>query len=134
MCAFSSTTARRRLRLNQRVDLTIPEALKLRDFYSQVTGWTAQPVKMGKYEAYSMLAASGEVVAGVRHKRGPNANLPPMWLIYIVVENLDSALQRCRELGGEVLTPVRMASGSRFAVIKDPAGACAALWEPAEAA
>ena len=94
----------------------------------------AQPVKMGKYEDYSMLAASGEAVAGVCHSRGPNANLPPMWLIYIVVENLDAALQRCRELGGEVLTPVRMASGSRFAVIKDPAGACAALWEPAEAA
>jgi hypothetical protein len=111
------------------VDLTIPEAPKVRDFYAQVTGWTVQPVKMGKYEDYSMLAASGEAVAGV-----PNANLPPMWLIYIVVENLDAALQRCRELGGEVLTPVRMASGSRFAVIKDPAGACAALWEPAEAA
>jgi predicted enzyme related to lactoylglutathione lyase len=116
------------------VDLTIPEAPKVRDFYAQVTGWTVQPVKMGKYEDYSMLAASGEAVAGVCHKRGSNANLPPMWLIYIVVENLDTALQRCREMGGEVLTPVRMASGSRFAVIKDPAGACAALWEPAEAA
>lgn len=116
------------------VDLTIPEAPKLTDFYAQVTGWTVRPVKMGKYDDYTLHAASGEAVAGVCHARGPNANLPPMWLIYIVVENLDSALQRCRELGGEVLTPVRMAGGSRFAVIKDPAGACAALWEPAEAA
>ena len=116
------------------VDLTIPEAPKLRDFYAQVMGWKVQPVNMGKYEDYTMQTASGEAVAGVCHSRGPNANLPPMWLIYIVVENLDAALQRCRELGGEVLTPVRMASGSRFAGIKDPAGACAALWEPAEAA
>jgi len=33
--------------------------------------------EMGKYEDYSMLAASGEAVAGVCHSRGPNANLPP---------------------------------------------------------
>ena len=116
------------------VDLTIPDAPKLAEFYTKVTGWTVQPVKMGKYDDYTMHAASGETVAGVCHARGPNADLPPMWLIYIVVENLDSALQQCRELGGEVLTPVRMAGGSRFAVIKDPAGACAALWEPAAAA
>ena len=116
------------------VDLTIPEAQKISEFYVQVAGWTVHPASMGKYDDYTMHGPSGEAVAGVCHNRGPNADLPPMWLIYIVVENLDSALEQCRKLGGEVLTPVRTASGSRYVVIKDPAGACAALWEPAAAA
>ncbi len=116
------------------VDLTIPDAPKLRDFYQQVAGWRPQPVNMNGYEDFSMLADSGEGVAGICHARGGNAKLPPVWLIYIVVENLELALENCRNLGGRVASPVRMAGGSRYAVIQDPAGAFAALWEPGEAA
>ena len=116
------------------VDLTAPDAPQLRDFYEKVAGWSPRPLSMGKYEDYTMNTESGEAVAGICHARGSNANLPPVWLIYIVVENLDAALQHCRDGGGEVVSPIRMAGGSRFAVIKDPAGAHAALWEPAAAA
>ena len=116
------------------VDLTVPDAPKLRDFYQQAAGWRSQPVQMSGYDDFSMLSQAGEAVAGVCHTRGANAKLPPVWLIYIVVENLDLALQNCLNLGGKVITPVRMAGGSRYAVIQDPADAFAALWEPAEAA
>lgn len=116
------------------IDLTVADAPRLRDFYEKVAGWQAQPVKMTGYDDFSMTNESGEGVAGVCHARGANATLPPVWMIYIVVENLDLALENCRNLGGEVLTPVRTAGGSRYAVIKDPAGACCALWEPDEAA
>lgn len=115
------------------VDLTVPDAPRLRDFYQNVAGWSSQPVTMGGYDDFSMLSQSGEAVAGVCHARGANAKLPPVWMIYIVVENLDLALQKCLELGGKVVTPVRMAGGSRYAVIQDPAEAFVALWEPAEA-
>jgi predicted enzyme related to lactoylglutathione lyase len=116
------------------VDLTIPDAPRLRDFYQKVAGWTSQPVKMSGYDDFSMLSQSGEAVAGVCHARGGNAKLPPVWMIYIVVENLDLALQSCLNLGGKVVSPIRMAGGSRYAVIQDPADAFVALWEPDEAA
>lgn len=116
------------------VDLTVPDAPKLRDFYQRVAGWSPRPVKMNDYDDFSMLAGSGEAVAGVCHARGGNAGLPPVWMIYIVVENLDLALENCAKLGGQAVTPVRMSGGSRYAVIKDPAGAFCALWEPDEAA
>ena len=116
------------------VDLTVPDAPALRHFYQQVAGWVSQPVTMGGYDDFSMLSQSGEAVAGVCHARGANASLPPVWMIYIVVENLDLALQECLKLGGKVVTPVRTAGGSRYAVIQDPADAFVALWEPAEAA
>ncbi|MDR3719587.1 MAG: VOC family protein [Bryobacteraceae bacterium] len=116
------------------VDLTVPDAPRLREFYEKVAGWESQPVKMSGYDDFSMVAESGEGVAGVCHARGGNANLPPVWMIYIIVESLDRALENCRKLGGEAVTPIRMAGGSRYAVIKDPAGAFCALWEPDEAA
>jgi uncharacterized protein len=116
------------------VDLTVADAPKLRDFYQKVAGWRPQPVKMTGYDDFSMLSEAGEAVAGVCHARGGSAGLPPVWIIYIVVENLELALQNCRNLGGKVVSPVRMAGGSRYALIQDPAEAFVALWEPGEAA
>lgn len=115
------------------VDLTVPDAEAMRDFYSQVVGWRAEAVDMGGYSDFNMLApGNGKPVAGICHARGVNADLPPQWLLYIAVEDLDEAMARCRELGGKVVAgPKGMAGQGRYCVIQDPAGAVAALYEKA---
>jgi uncharacterized protein len=111
-------------------DLTVPEADHLRDFYSEVVGWTPQPVGMGDYDDYGMARPDGAPAAGICHARGVNAGLPPQWLIYITVPDLDLAAGRVLDLGGRVLRePTDMGQG-RYCVIEDPAGAVAALYEP----
>ena len=113
-------------------DLTVPNATVVRDFYAAVAGWTASPVEMDGYDDYSMNTPSGTTVAGICHARGSNAGLPAQWLVYITVANLDESLKQCRELGGRVIAPPRDMGGSgRMAVIQDPAGAVAALFQPA---
>ena len=114
-------------------DLTVSNAEEVRDFYSAVVGWKSSPVKMGDYSDFSMnLPASGDPVAGVCHARGTNANLPSQWLLYIVVEDVEKSAARCEELGGKVVAaPKGMGSQGRYCVIQDPAGAVAALYEPA---
>ena len=68
-------------------------------------------------------------IAGICHARGSNAGLPPTWLVYITVEDVDASAQTCRELGGEVVAAPRdMGEMGRFCVIQDPAGAIAALF------
>jgi hypothetical protein len=114
-------------------DLTVEDATRLRDFYEAVVGWTAEPVAVGDYSDYTM-TADGEQVAGVCHARGGNAALPPMWIIYITVADLDHSLDECVRLGGEPLTPVRSYGGGRFCVIQDPAGAVCALYQAPDAA
>jgi predicted enzyme related to lactoylglutathione lyase len=113
-------------------DLTVPQAETLRDFYSKVVGWTVSNVSMGDYEDYGMHAQpSGAMVAGICHARGVNADLPPQWLVYIIVKDLDAAAQRCRESGGTVIVePKGLGSHGRYCVIRDPAGAVAALFTP----
>ena len=109
-------------------DLTVENAAEVRDFYQAVTGWSSTGQSMGDYEDYNMnRPGDGETVAGICHARGSNANIPPQWLIYIVVEDVDQSAVKCRELGGEVIDGPRDMGQSRFCIIKDPAGAVAAL-------
>ena len=113
-------------------DIAVPDAETLRDFYSSVAGWTAEPLDMGGYSDYVMKNPAGDAVAGVCHARGPNASLPPVWLIYITVTDLDASLARCLSLGGKVLDGPKGEPGQpRYAFIQDPAGACCALYQSA---
>ncbi len=114
-------------------DLTVEDAERVRDFYGAVVGWEFRPEEMGDYHDYNMVAPStGETVAGICHNRGPNSDLPPQWLVYVVVEDVERSAARCRELGGEVLVGPRGMGGGRFCVIRDPAGAVCALYRPAD--
>jgi predicted enzyme related to lactoylglutathione lyase len=48
------------------------------------------------------------------------------------VENLDRSVARVEQQGGKVRQPIRSLGGmGRMCVIEDPAGAVAALFEPA---
>jgi uncharacterized protein len=116
------------------VDLTVPDAEALRDFYSAVTGWSPSPVRLNGYSDYVMRADDGSDVAGICHARGSNADLPPQWLMYITVEDLDHSVDECLRLGGSLLIPPRSLGGGRFCVIKDPVGAVCALYQAPDAA
>jgi hypothetical protein len=48
---------------------------------------------------------------------------------YFTVANLDASIERCAELGGEVVVAPRDLGEGQFCVVKDPAGAVAALYE-----
>jgi predicted enzyme related to lactoylglutathione lyase len=111
-------------------DLTIPNAEEVRDFYQEVAGWQPQPLDMGGYSDFVMSAPDGTAVSGVCHARGGNAEIPPQWLIYITVADLDASLARCTELGGKILAGPKGSGGAaRYCVIQDPAGAVAALYQ-----
>jgi uncharacterized protein len=105
-------------------DLTVPDAERVRDFYSAVTGWRAEPVDMGGYSDFNMIPpGSEEPVAGVCFAKKANANLPPYWLVYVAVADLDASLESCKRLGGTIVDGPRGMGEQRFCVVKDPAGA-----------
>jgi len=114
-------------------DLTVKNAEEVKNFYSEVVGWKSAAVEMGGYSDFNMnLPSSGKTVAGICHARGVNADLPPQWLVYITVEDVDKSAKRCVELGGKVIAgPNGMGSYGRYCVIQDPARAVATLFEPA---
>jgi len=113
------------------VDLTVPDAEATRDFYEHVVGWTSSEVATGGYHDYCM-NANGQAVAGICHARGENAGLPPVWLVYFTVKDLEESLRQCVERGGKVRVPPKtFGQQGRYSIIEDPAGAVAALFQPA---
>lgn len=109
------------------LDLTVGDAPRLRDFYAAVVGWKPADVDMGSYADYSMNLPTGDSIAGVCHARGSNANLPPQWLVYVRVADVQESAETCLQRGGKVLDGPRRMGGNEFCVIQDPAGAVMAL-------
>jgi len=109
-------------------DLTVERAPQVRDFYKAVIGWSSSEQSMGDYSDFNMLAPDdGECVAGVCHARGPNAGLPPQWLIYFWVDDVRASSRACEQQGGAVLSGPRAMGDMECCVIRDPAGAICAI-------
>ncbi|MEM6938538.1 MAG: VOC family protein [Pseudomonadota bacterium] len=107
-------------------DLTVPNAAEVRDFYAAVCGWRAEDHPMENYADFSMYAPDGTRVSGICHAKGVNASLPPVWLPYVVVEDLDATLLTAEARGGTIID-----KRTSIAVIQDPAGAYMAFWQAA---
>lgn len=115
------------------MDLTVADASKTRDFYQQVVGWSVEDVEIEDggelYSDYNMCGADGKPAAGICHARGVNQGLPPIWMLYLPVGNLDESLRRVEEEGGRIIKR-QGADGDgncTCAFIEDPVGVCFAL-------
>jgi predicted enzyme related to lactoylglutathione lyase len=115
------------------LDVTVPDAQKLREFYRRVVGWASTGVEMGGYEDYIMGPEGGDGVAGICHARGANVGLPNVWLPYFTVADVEASVRQVEVLGGRLRTPIRsMGSQGRFVVIEDVGGAICALFQHAK--
>ncbi len=110
------------------LDLTVSDASATRDFYRQVIGWSVQDV--GREDAgersadFNMVGADGNPAAGVRHARGVNAGLPPVWMICLPVGDLAESVRRVHEEGGKIIKATEENDGEPArAVVQDPVGA-----------
>lgn len=112
------------------IDITVDDASSLRDFYRDVTGWDCEGHSMGDYEDFVMKDATGTPVAGVCHAKGANAGVPPQWLLYVTVADLQASVAKAKERGAELVSGPRSAGGyGDIAILKDPAGAPFGLYQ-----
>lgn len=112
------------------IDLTTGDAPTLKTFYERVVGWSSEPVAMDGYDDWVMKPPDGDGVAGICHARGGNEGIPPQWMIYVIVTDLDHAIAECRQLGGSVVHGPQAMGDARYCIIRDPAGAHCALYQP----
>jgi predicted enzyme related to lactoylglutathione lyase len=99
-------------------------------FYAGMFGWAkTETMDMGPMGSYHLFAAGAAPIGGVMTKT--EAELPPYWLFYFAVENIDAAIARVAAQGGTVVNgPHQVPGGSWIIVGIDPQGVRFALVGP----
>ncbi len=98
-------------------EITGPDAGALQSFYSRAFDWQ---IDAGNEASYGIVAAAeGGIPGGV----GPHPTGGAHATFYIAVADVDAALARIGELGGQTaMPPVDVPGGPRIAFFTDPAG------------
>lgn len=97
-------------------------------FYSGLFGWEKKSsLDMGPAGIYQIYGLPSLELGGI-YKRPADMAWPPAWLYYIHVADLDAAVARVKERGGQVIVgPMDIPGGGRIAICADPQGAAFAL-------
>ena len=111
-------------------ELGTKDPARAAEFYSALFGWTYDEQDMGPMGTYRIIKNGDRSNGGIRAQSEMEADVPPNWLVYFTVEDIDAAVAKAGEQGGKVLAPVMaLPMGSRIAVLADPQGAAFAFFE-----
>jgi predicted enzyme related to lactoylglutathione lyase len=77
--------------------------------------------------AYKLVKVGGTVVAGMFQMTAEMGELPPFWLSYFQLDDVDAGFAKARELGGELVSEPRDSPYGRWATARDPQGGTFAL-------
>jgi predicted enzyme related to lactoylglutathione lyase len=99
-------------------------------FYEKVLGFSHRAMDMGPAAGtYHILSRAGVDRGGVTPHLAPG--LPPHWLPYVAVDDVDATIARAKKLGANIpMNPEDIPGIGRFGVLHDPTGAVLAVMKP----
>jgi uncharacterized protein YndB with AHSA1/START domain/predicted enzyme related to lactoylglutathione lyase len=98
-------------------------------FYARLFDWQAVDFPMNGSQ-YSIFNKDGKQLAGLMAM--PMPGVPPHWLAYVHVQDVDSSAQKATSLGGMVVRPpFDIPTVGRIAILQDPQGAVLGIFKPA---
>jgi predicted enzyme related to lactoylglutathione lyase len=113
------------------VELHTNDVAAAKKFYSTLFGWKLEDMPMPDGGGSYTMISVGEGTGGGMMKN-PDPKVPPHWLAYVGVDNIEASTKRAQELGGKVhLGVTKVGDYGLMSVIQDPTGAYFALWKPA---
>jgi predicted enzyme related to lactoylglutathione lyase len=115
-------------------ELATSDAKAAKTFYSSLFGWGSRdtPIGPGPDDVYTTLQLAGKDVAAL-HKLHPGqaaAGVPPNWMTYFTVADVDETTKKVKAAGGTVLLePFDVMDLGRMSVVQGPEGAAFSLWQ-----
>ena len=123
-------------------ELLTTDTDKAKAFYREIAGWTFEDVDMANPrepakaggDSYTIWKAGDTMAGGMMKMQGPQwEGIPPHWLSYIQVDDVDAAAAKVEPAGGTVkMPPFDIPSIGRIAMVADPTGAAVCLMTPAD--
>ncbi len=112
-------------------ELMTPNTEAARTFYEKLFGWTSRDLVMGDHGSYTMFSNGDKDVGGMCALS--KEDVPPHWMSYVAVDDVDAATAKAEQLGGmQCVPPTDIPEVGRFSVITDPSGATIALYKQAK--
>jgi predicted enzyme related to lactoylglutathione lyase len=112
-------------------DLSTPNPESAGKFYSGLFGWKIAP---GEHDTSGYLhIKNGEhFIGGVPPAKHYNPQMPPHWLIYFYVSDVDATAAKASKAGAKLyLPPMTIENVGRMSVIADPQGAAFSIFKSA---
>jgi len=98
-------------------------------FYEEVFGFEVETMDM-PMGAYHVLKNADGGQGGIM--TSPMKDVPPMWLPYVKLDDVDAAVERAKKMGGGVKSEAATMEGiGRIAIVADRSGAVLGLIKPA---
>jgi predicted enzyme related to lactoylglutathione lyase len=111
-------------------ELMTTDVSAAKSFYGKMFGWQFEEMPMETEEmAYTVVKANDDEVAGIMpFPKDVHADMPPVWGLYITVDNVDEAVEKATVLGAKIhMPPKDIPEVGRFCVLQDPQGAFISL-------
>lgn len=113
-------------------ELTTTDAPGAKAFYTKLFHWEHHDDEVAPGMVYTMLMKEGRNSAALYGMTDEmkSEGIPPHWLSYVAVDDVDATVARAESLGGRVVRgAMDVMDIGRMAVLQDPTGAFFALWQ-----
>lgn len=114
-------------------ELMTTDPAAARAFYASVVGWRVEDSHMPGMD-YTLLYAGDTQLAGMAAlpEEARRMGVPPHWLGYVAVDDVDAFTDRATRMGAAVhVPPMDIPGVGRFSIVADPQGASIALFRGA---
>jgi len=111
-------------------ELMTNDIQEAKTFYSKLFGWGTHDHDMEGF-SYTLFKNGDQDVGGMmRIPEGHEKEIPPHWMSYVYVTNVEETVQKARSLGATIKQePMDVGDFGRLAVLQDPTGAHIAIWQ-----
>ncbi len=104
-------------------ELMTTDANAAQEFYTKLFGWEGVKYPMEGME-YTVLKVHDDETGGIMAIPPEAEGMPPMWSIYVTVDDVDATAKQVTALGGKIVRPpMDIPKVGRFCVLQDPQGA-----------
>jgi len=100
-------------------ELSTRDVEKAKTFFNKVLGWEYKVDENN----YTMILNKGRMNGGMMQMDESWGDMPPNWMVYFNIDDLDGSLKKVEALGGKVIMGKTSAGAvGEFGIVSDPAG------------
>ena len=108
------------------VELTTKDIEKAKKFYGRLFDWQFEAVPVGSSGTYTMIKVGDGTGGGMFQME----EAPPLWLSYVLVDDIKQTTEKAKSLGAKVYRENHEVPGMGWlSILADPEGAMFALWQ-----